>query len=237
MERHGQIRCAADLEGTDVPCHKVKAGVIQLSGHCVAELDHIGFQIHAIHDHFAATNAGKIIIERKAQIALAAAQIQNVQLIAGDDAALHIRNDFQEAVDLAEFGALLIKNPTLFILHTQRHQKVHRLIIRNDILLFPVMLQLHGGSRIALDPVQHGDFSLLGHFHFAVSVGREDIHCLILAGDHIRDLLGSSFGGQVLVQRLTIGAKPLQRQIQFSLDLHQPAGGTDHGGIHGFAER
>ena len=65
----------------------------------------------------------------------------------------HVSDHLQKTVDLTELGALFVKNPATFILHTQSNEKIHRLVSGEDILLFTIVGQISGLCTITANAV------------------------------------------------------------------------------------
>ena len=251
VQRDDHMHGRAEIVSGHVGTGEGKALHAEVAGDAIALGHDLRLHIHARHPHLAATDHGEIVIDGKGEIALAAAQIANVQNSLCGQGRFGIPNELEEAVDLTEFCLLFVIYAAVRVTHAQFPQEG---LIALENVAFDLIVaengQLFGRRNRSLQRTAHGRsthkglLAALGAAKLAVAHRGHDIDLIAGQSKRQQSLLGG-IGAQIFMRRLHglalarygVGhvGHPQGLHLQDGLPSHAAAGNGVTG--HGFIVR
>ena len=138
MQCHYHIRVVAGIV-CNVTFEELQLAVSEVSGDPIAEVDDVVLEVQPDDLYVAALAQLEIIVDRKGQIRLAAAKVDDAQRAVLRQSRENIFDDFKITVDLTEFRVGLRENLSLRAHDAETNQKVAGRTVRNQIVLLAVV--------------------------------------------------------------------------------------------------
>ena len=138
VQCHHHIRVVAGIV-CNVTFEELQLAVSEVSGDPIAEVDDVVLEVQPDDLYVAALAQLEIVVDRKGQIRLAAAKVDDAQRAVLRQSRENIFDDFKITVDLAEFRVGLWKNLSLRAHDAETNQKVAGRTVRNQIVLLAVV--------------------------------------------------------------------------------------------------
>ena len=170
VERHHHIRLLQPFISRNIPLQKLQVVITVFLRQTAASADHILLQIQTDDLHLIPLKFPEKIIHGKSKIRLPAAEIHDRDLPVLWKFRENVLDEFKETVDLPIFVIGCFPNAAFSGHHAQIHKEGHRLSLRKDILLHPVMRK---DLRILLHLMRFyfdGMFPLFAHKDAAVGL-------------------------------------------------------------------
>ena len=143
----------------------------------------------------------EVIVKCKRQIGLAAAKINDPQRTPVLPGKIHeyIPHKFEIPVDLPELVVLCLHNLPLRRLYAEFHEKRHRHILRQDVLLLPVVGKVGRAALRCLCPLPECHLSLFAHKHCHPAALRLEFQLPEIRRHHIHKPLHKRVGTEILM--------------------------------------
>ena len=138
VQCHHHIRVVAGIV-CNVTFEELQLAVSEVSGDPIAEVDDVVLEVQPDDLYVAALAQLEIVVDRKGQIRLAAAKVDDAQRAVLRQSRENIFDDFKITVDLAEFRVRLRENLSLRAHDAETNQKVAGRTVRNQIVLLAVV--------------------------------------------------------------------------------------------------
>ena len=132
----------------NVTFEELQLAVSEVSGDPIAEVDDVVLEVQPDDLYVAALAQLEIVVDRKGQIRLAAAKVDDAQRAVLRQSRENIFDDFKITVDLAEFRVRLRENLSLRAHDAETNQKVAGRTVRNQIVLLAVVRKLSRYRRV-----------------------------------------------------------------------------------------